>query len=335
MIIKYGVSKLANQFFFISTLSAWHYSCRKEDREKWLRMTEKLTTEEEQALAAFAQLMKTKYGFQSPEAYLGEIFYKYDGALAWRKLERLAGKRDCVIIKGIFLIFQDRFELVWSKEHNKRLTVFKKSVRDKETIKFFDTVALTFGNVSATKDTMTLIILFSPQDGNFTAAGSANLIGNFITIELPDIKEHTWQLSYSVALIGHEIGHLYFKKRSGKTIIGQAMKTLRLKKQYDSLPFATLSIINEAITSAFVPAGALGQKYFSNMIADMLFSNLPRGFTAKQDLRKGKLVSYYSNLEIYFVWKLFPVALQYIRENKPIDKSFITRVGVLLKDLVK
>ncbi|MDP1688598.1 MAG: hypothetical protein Q8L47_00500 [bacterium] len=298
-------------------------------------MTGKLTVDEEKALASFAHLMKIKYGFQSPETYLGEIFYKYDGVVAWRKLKKLAGERDYILIKGFFLMFRNRFELVWSKEHIRRLNTFKKSMQNKKTTQFLDSVAFMFGKAIAVRDTMTLIILFSPQDFSFTAAGSANLIGNFISIELPDMNKHTWQLSYSVALIGHEIGHLYFKKRKGKTMIVSALKKLQLKKQYNLLPFATFTVINEAITSAFVPIGSLGQKYFSNMIADLLFSNLPRGFTAGQALREGKPVSFYSNIEIYFVWKLFPIAYQYVREKKPIDRAFIIKTALLLKDLMK
>jgi hypothetical protein len=335
MKIKYRVSKLANHFFFISTLAAWHYSCRKEDREKWLRMTGKLSTEEKKALTSFSYLMKTKYGFQSPEKYLGEIFYKYDGAIAWKKLEKLAGEKDCVLIKEVFSKFRHRFESVWKKEHAVRLKVLKRTLRNKKIIEFFDAVAFTFSKAISKKDTITMVVLFSSQSGEFTASGSANLMGNFITLELPDIKENTWQLSYSIALVGHEIGHLYFKKWDGKRMIGRTIKTLHLKKQYDTLPFNTLSIVNEAMTAAFVPAGALGQKYFSSMIADMLFSNLPRAFAAERSLHEGKPVSYYSNLEIYFAWKLFPIACQYLYEKKPIDESFIMKTAMLLKELVK
>ncbi len=278
--------------------------------------------------------MRTKYGFQSPETYLGEIFFKNDDAAAWKKLKTLAGEEDHKIIKNTLSLFHPRFEPIWKEKNRGRLNILKRALRDKKTIEFLDVVAFTFGKMLVKKETITLIILFSPRSGDFTAAGSANLTGNFITLELPDLKKDTWQLSYSIALIGHEIGHLFFKKRDGKEIIEQIVKTLRLKKQYNTLPFGTLSIINEAITAAFVPLGALGQKYFSSAIADILFSDLPRGATAEQSLRKGKAVSYYSNLEMYFVWKLFPLALIYLREKKPVDEAFIKATGISLKELL-
>jgi hypothetical protein len=59
------VSKSANEFFYISTLAAWHYSCRKDIRDAWLRRTGALTPEEEKALTSFSELMQVKYGFQS------------------------------------------------------------------------------------------------------------------------------------------------------------------------------------------------------------------------------------------------------------------------------
>lgn len=115
------------------------------------------------------------------------------------------------------------------------------------------------------------------------------------------------------------------------TVIG----ALHLKKHYATLPFSTSTTINEAITSSFAPAGALGQKFFFDSIADILFLNLPRGVVAERTLRKKKLVSYYSNLEMYFVWRMLPIALEYLWEKKPIDKPFIAMTGSLLKDLLR
>jgi hypothetical protein len=53
MKFKFKISKLANQFFFISNLSEWHFSCRQFYNQEWLKQTEPLTDNEKQILKEF------------------------------------------------------------------------------------------------------------------------------------------------------------------------------------------------------------------------------------------------------------------------------------------
>lgn len=335
MRIKFLNSKIANQFFFISTLADWHYSVRKEDREAWISMTGQLSSHEEDVLKRFRDLLQTKYGFQSPETYLGEIFYKQNAKEAWKKLEKITGSKKAIFIKDAFRTFEMKFEAAQEKIDRIGLNALAKELKKREVVSFLNEVATLFGNDAAQNETVTIIPLFSPKNGNYTAAGSANLIGNYITIELPALHADTWQMSYSLALVGHEIGHLFFKKRGGKDMIAETMKKMRLKKKYQPLPFETLSLLNEAVTASLVPMGALGQKYFSNTLAKIFFSDLPRGTAAAISVRKNQRTSYYSNLEMYFVWKLFPMAARYLNEKKAIDEVFVKEAASILKDLVK
>jgi len=78
MKIKFVNSDIANNFFVISNLAEWHFSCRREYNRKWLDLTGELNSEEEQAIKVFKGLMK-KYGFdrRDPKAgYLGDIFLR-------------------------------------------------------------------------------------------------------------------------------------------------------------------------------------------------------------------------------------------------------------------
>ena len=46
--------------------------------------------------------------------------------------------------------------------------------------------------------------------------GARKFQENFITLELPVLKKNTWQLSYSLAVLGHELGHMYFSRTKGR-----------------------------------------------------------------------------------------------------------------------
>jgi hypothetical protein len=200
---------------------------------------------------------------------------------------------------------------------------------------FLNATAAIFGGEKATKRTIVLVILFSPLGSDQTAAGSANIEGDFITLELPALKKNTWQLSYSLAVLGHEISHMHFAAKHGDALIKKTIKKLRLQNKYDILPFSTQAVLNEAITSAFSPLGALGQSYFSNELATLLFGSMKK-ITAVEQLRTdGKTIPYYGYLELWFVWKLFPLSMEYMRERKQIDKRFIEGAALLLKETVK
>ena len=180
MKIKCRISKLANQFFFISTLAAWHHSCRKEDREEWLRMTGKLSAKEEKALISFSRLMQTKYGFQYKGRYLGEIFYKHTEQTAWPALKKFAEqKEDYVLIKDIFSLFGNRFEKAWKKRRMSSLKILENELQKEKNIEFFNAIASLFDGKKAATQSVNLIIIFSPLGNEQTAAGGAKISGKF------------------------------------------------------------------------------------------------------------------------------------------------------------
>lgn len=332
MKIQFKVSRTANQFFFISTLAAWHYSCRKDVQESWLDQTEPLSPKEEQALENFSGLMQTKYGFQSPTSYLGDIFYTQNERAIWPAVKKFVkNQKDYALLKNIFSTLDNRFSKTWQIKHTS-LEILERSIKKERTTVFFNAVGSSFG---AIQNSIAVIVLFSPLDSNHTAAGNANLKKGFVTLELPDLKEDTWQLSYSLAILGHEIGHMLFSNRNGNSIIKNAIKSLRLKNQYDTLPLPTLTILNEAITASFSPLGALGQTYFPHELAPLLFSNLPKAITVQPSKNGKKIAPYYGGLEIWFVWKLLPLSLSYVREKKPIDKNFVREAGMILKKAIE
>ncbi|MCR4276747.1 MAG: hypothetical protein NUV87_01310, partial [Candidatus Roizmanbacteria bacterium] len=77
--MKFNVtfSKIGNFFFFITNLSEWHYSCRKNYNEEWIKILGNLTKQEKGNLRQVTRIM-TAYGFKQIKpgilTYLGESF---------------------------------------------------------------------------------------------------------------------------------------------------------------------------------------------------------------------------------------------------------------------
>jgi len=151
---------------------------------------------------------------------LVEYFTKNTERTVWRALKKFVkSPEDYKLFKNIFSTFHERFEKEWKKTNTTSLKLLEGSCRRSPLNEFLDTTAAIFGGGEAVKHTIVLIILFSLSESDQTAAGSANIEGNFITLELPVLKKNTWQLSYSLAVLGHEIGHRYFAARNGDALI--------------------------------------------------------------------------------------------------------------------
>jgi hypothetical protein len=333
MKINYRVSRTANQFFFISTLAAWHYSCREDIREAWLREIGGLTDAEKKSLVIFSNVIKSRYGFQSPNSYIGNVFYGQNEDSIWTTFKKFVeNHNDYEIIEKTFRLFEKKFQIVWRNRNMNSFTLLKKSLRQKHQKDFIEAIAWTFGAGLAPSEA-TLCILFSPLKDQ-TASGGANLSGNSITIELPLLKKDTWQFVYSLSIVGHELGHFCFSKRGGEKMLKKTISSLRLKKNYDVFTYNTLTLLNEAVTASFVPLGVLGQKYFPSELPSLLFSNAARAVSSEEQLRGGEKTRYYNQLEVWFIFRTFPLASKYLSEKKEIDAEYIRSVGILIKSLL-
>lgn len=131
------------------------------------------------------------------------------------------------------------------------------------------------------------------------------------------------------------MAHILFNERAGENLIKKSCKKLKLpiNKQIKNINFPTISIINEMITESFAPYGYLAQKYSDFKLVPYFLDNLPKGYQAIEDLKNGKTVRYYNQLNRYLVWQLYPLAIIYGREKKQIDQNFIDEAAAILKNI--
>jgi hypothetical protein len=339
MKLKFQTSKIANFFFYVSNLSEWHYSCRKEYNKIYTKITSKLNKEEKDKLKTFKEILQ-KYDFyfdkKGKPKYLGQYFLSSKSKKeAFDKLKKAITKKEFEEIKEVFIVFGKKFEKLWKYyqvNNKKSLDNFKKRL-ERKNYKYLlkDTERIFLGE--ELNEEINIVIIYSPLNSKDTAAGGANAGKNNITIELPKLRNGTWQQIYSIMLLFHEVAHIMFEKRNGRKLIEKEMIKNKLPKKIKGMPMQTVSFINEIMTSAFLPKGYLGQKYSNFKLSSMLLGNLNRGYNIKERLKKGENISYSSNIYNYFIWQLYPLSIDYGRNKKKIDKYYIQKICDLIKEL--
>jgi hypothetical protein len=335
---KIKVSKLANQFFFVSNLSEWHFSCRRKYNEVWLNNAGKLTAEEKQALQSFKTIL-SRYDFtykNNKSQYLGRFFYEYDDKKAWEELGKFVNEKEFRDIQQGFAIFKPRFEVMWKRirRNHRRISVLKNYLGRKENRLLFEDVVRTFGTLKRNK-TITIILIFSPLGPKETAAGSATINTPYVILELPDLKHNTWQFAYSIGVLAHEVSHLLFRENGGMKIIKQAVRILKLPKEVASMPArGTISLLDELIVESFLPLGYIGQKYLWQFLSPLLFYNIRKAHSLFEKSNKEAKIDY-NQLKYYILWRLFPMAASYEHKKKRVDRHYVLEAGRLLKQIIQ
>ena len=335
MHIKLKVSKSANQFFFISNLAEWHFSCRKEYNEKWTRKTGSLTPKETNALHRFKKVIG-KYGFtyrKGKPQYLGRFFFQYTGDRIWKELKKFVTQNELQDIRNAFSVFKERFEKIWnSYKRSKRVKLLQDFLRQSHIKPLSEDLEVLFGSLKKYKE-IGVCIIFSPNNSSKTAAGGANLDSPYISLELPELKVNTWQFAFSIGILAHEIAHLLFRESGGEKMLARIAREMKIPHKTKGISFNTTSILNEMIIESFAPLGYLGQKYFPRHLAQILLTNVDNGLKAMERFKHGKEVQYYNQLNQYFLWHLYPLATLYGKQKMRIDSTYVRQVAIILQEL--
>ncbi len=346
MKFRFVISKLANQFFFISNLSEWHFSCRKDYNQEWLKQTGPLSKKEKQVLNAFRKII-VEYGFKRDKnwktTYLGQYFYCYSVKEAWGKFKKAVSSKEFNIINETLKTLQNRFEKIWDRKLlEKQVVKIKKFLNTEGSKNLFKDLNQTLGNKKSPQN-FTIIALMSPRKGEgITAAGGANLNSRHITLEIPKLKNNSWELECSVGVLAHEIGHILFKQFGGLTVavIEEVIKELKLPKLLPSNlqpKIDASSFLGELSIEFLVPFGYFAQKYFKRfnpLKFSFSKSNLKVLAENYLNFKENKSASVY-RLRKLLVWQLYPLIVYQIESKKEFDKDFIKNIFDLAWKIIK
>lgn len=337
--MKFGIiySKLGNQFFFISNLTEWHFSCRKKYNEEWLKQTGHLNKKEKKAIEEFKTIIKN-YGFESKSdknVYLGIPFIIPPSSRVWKKVKNWVKKDDYKKLKKIFEIFKPRFEKIWavsSKQLKETKQILRKKLENKKTNEILEVFSNLYKNKEEIGETLEIYLFAAPTKSGM--GGGANLGPGRITIESSKVGKE--ELPRLLSMIFHEIAHLferkYFRPLLKKWVDNLDKKeTEKIKKTKVYQEIQRLeTILNEIIVSSLLPEGYLTERFFKIKVKNRIRNYFRDNF--KSDIKSlPQKHRNLKNLRSYNAYYLYDLIKKYIKEKKPFNEYYIQEAYKLLK----
>ncbi len=286
---KIRLTKLTNFFFFLANLSEWRVWNRHEYNQEWLRLTGKLSLEEEKTLNQFCQVLRDT---SKKEPLLYTLFFQPDRKLIWPSAKKKLHPQDYNAVEKTFKVFQKRFDKIWDNSRAKKVKKdFKQYINNFEYSELILQDLGDFYSKALSKKVINIFLILLPIKIK-TGGGRYDPKNQAIVLEGSPARLTSLK---TVAIFFHELIHLYFEKPYFENLLN--------KYQINS---STKYHIKEVIAGSLLPNGYLSQKYFKKSLWRNQSQNLP--LTQKLSLR------------------LTPTVKKYFSYNKRIDKPLIQEV---------
>lgn len=315
--LKY--TKLGNQFFFISNLSEWHFSCRKNYNIEWIKNTGELLEEEKKGLNEFKKII-SKYKFAN---YLGIYFIVNDDEIAWKELRKKIDVDDYQKIQNIFNVFEKRFKKIWKpKTLENNIKMFKKEMKRNCYIKIDEYLDNFFGSYNR-KFKLNIYLLKHPVE-NWYLAGGANLGNKGITLECNKLiypKHESVELALAVSY--HELIHLVYQKKIEKIL--NNIHFLKNNKMNIINGRSLKEIIIEIVINSLFPKGYLANKYLHYQPYKNIENRIKRYEDSFNEFKKGNKINF-NDLFYYVIYEINSLTKDYIENKKRIDKKYIEAI---------
>lgn len=320
-----------NLFFFVSNLSEFHFSCRKEYNQEWQKITGKLSEEEKKSLRDFSVIAK-KYGFDSKNTYLGVPFFLSPEKQKMEAVEKILDEKEFRVIFKTLELFKPKFELIYrKKELDKWIKIQSKILESEKIQNIIKEISSLLGSDKYPKEiNIHLLGFISPRA---LAAGGANLGKRDITLEMPVNRIEEWIGEWGVYVALHEISHIIFENSTAEKIIKNKIKNISINKIKNIKPERDLyNLMKEIALELCAPSGYICEKNSKKIkpLSEILITNLDKKIEEFEKYKKNKNTSYY-NFVSYIVWQTYPLVSLYVNKGKKIDSIFIDYLFKLLK----
>lgn len=316
MKFKIKFTKLGNQFFFISNLTEWHFSCREGYNKIWLKQTGSLSGEEIQILKKMKKLL-LKYSFGSK--FLGIPFIAAPDTVVWKEVEKWVSEIEYNDLKKIFSTLKPRFERIWQNEKMKlagwKNTLTKELAEQKyqnleKNIEAFFSQKPQFHNID--------VYLLISATGS---GGGANIGPRRVTVECTALP--AGQIQQVLGMLYHEVIHLAFEygyyQNLLRRFLGSIENKFSEKHAFFGIGRGLGVIINEAVVSSLLPEGYLASKYFDRDVLRNAEKILGKNFENVTKDRKCDFGAY----RLFVAAKLLPIVKDYIENKRPVDKEYL------------
>lgn len=299
-----------------------------------------LNTNEKKAIKKLEKIL-FKYQKNSGK-WLHNIFYVYDNEQKiWNWIKKNYTKEEFNDLKEVFNVTQGKFDKLWQKIDVQQVKDFCERLKRDYNQGMFSDISKFIGFKNSDKLIINIavcpIVLGMGIAGH--AWGNKDAIIN-IEFSMTDIKENN--ILEIALLLSHEIFHIVFsrakcfrifKEEITKNGIDKIMENSLILADFYDRPFV---LVEEAIVMTFSDMFYQRIKYsrakrLLYLITKLLDKNGES--VIKKQIIKGKRIGR-DDVLIYLGYKVFPVALDYIYKNKPIDRDLIRLFALNVKELL-
>lgn len=301
-------NRTAQQFFFLSNLAEWHFSCNQTYNKLWLQITGHLNQKEKAILNKLVPIFK-KYDFddENTNHYLGKPFIDYEEVEIWNNVAKWVNKEEFETLKLACKTFEDKFDVLWQKDKDK-LKILSKKLDEKINKLKIKNVFEILENLFVKIDDI-IIHVFAIPAKSPSPAGGANTRKGVITLELGgnrDIKD-------GILIALHEIAHQLFRQTNISISKIENDLSQKEKEQLFSMPLfkeqGSSSALEEIALIPFLPDGVLKLHITGKQQAIKLKKKL--------DINKR------DDLENFLIYNAQELACDYINSKKKIDQNYV------------
>ena len=255
MKFQFIISKWANFYFFVSNLSEWHFSARKNYNLTWKEGFGGLSTEEENALNKFKEF---RQGYNSGKTFFEEAFFTTKNP--FDILQKNLPESEYQIIKQVFNILEKKFDILYDKDLSLMKEWRKKLINEMSDYSMDRIINILekLYNTSTPKKEINIYILFSASQ---QTGGGSNINDKSITIELSHYPLE--KINHILGIIWHEVIHLIYQDNFYKLLL---IYSLADQKVAD--------FINELVATSLFPKGILGIRLLNANPAIKLLSQI-------------------------------------------------------------
>ncbi len=308
--------KLSNQYFFISNLSNWHFSCNPEYNKVWLKETGELFKEEKKVLRQLIPIFqKYEFDYENPKNYLGTHFVNPNEKDIWNNISSIITKDELRVLKQAFIIFDRKFNLVWEKNKNFGFSIIKKVENEFKKNNFSDVlnkIKILFNQETSES---TIHLLLTPPNKNFIGGGANT--GNWqFTLELGDGKN----ITEGILVILHELCHQLIRNLD----LDFKIKDIDLQKKLSQITLFKEQGLEEGLEELTI-CSLLPDGFLSKDITDY-FSEIKE--KEYNDLKS------YEDLENYVILKSKDFILDYTENKKQLDQNYINNIINIIKSFL-
>lgn len=320
-----------NLFFFVSNLSEFHFSCRKEYNKEWQKILGELSEAEKKCLKSFSTILK-KYGFGGQKPYLGIPFFLPSENQKIKSVKKILDEKEFLIVEKTLEIFRPKFELIYKKGKlddwiKIQTEIFKSDKIQKATREISSLLGT---KISKTQLNVHLLGFISPKT---LASGGANLRPDDITLEMPVNRTEDWIGEWGVFVALHELTHIMLEDSKAKNILSQRAKTVSIRNIKNLKPQRDLyNLLKELIVELCAPSGYICEKNSKKIkpLSEILVSNLGDKLKEFEKYKNGQSASC-PYLLSHMVWLTYPLVSLYVNNKITVDSKFVDHLLEILK----